>query len=94
MSSPRVLQMPPLLSDTAMIVAPSSPSSRAATLPAFPKPCTATLAPFSAIFFSRQASRVTNWTPRAVASLRPWEPPICSGLPVTTPSCVDPTVME
>src|SRR2546422_158459 len=32
MSSPRVLQMPPLLSDTPMIVAPSSLSRRAATL--------------------------------------------------------------
>src|SRR5262245_17802368 len=54
----------------------------------------ATVAPRSDIFFSLQASSTTHSNPRAVASLRPGEPPTDMGFPVTTPCAECPTVME
>jgi hypothetical protein len=77
--------MPPWESDMAMTFAPSEWSRRATMLPAFPAPWTTTRDPFSGIFSCLAASRTTNWQPRAVASLRPSEPPTESGFPVTTP---------
>ncbi len=52
--------------------------------PTLPKPCTTTFVPcsFMPSFFS--ASRVTIMHPRPVASRRPSDPPISTGLPVTT----------
>ena len=80
--------MPPLLSLTAMIFIPASAISRAAVEPTLPNPCTATVAPSARIFFFASAQRVTTRQPRPVASLRPSEPPIATGLPVTTPVTV------
>ncbi len=53
-------------------------------LPAFPYPWTATVAPSRSMPKCRAARRVVNWSPRAVASSRPAEPPIWTGFPVTT----------
>jgi len=53
--------------------------------PAFPKPWIATVAPRRCMRFTRQASWATKRHPRAVASLRPSEPPSETGFPVTTP---------
>ena len=53
-------------------------------LPTLPNPCTATRAPASGIPRWRAVSRVAIETPRPVASIRPAEPPMEIGLPVTT----------
>ncbi len=52
--------------------------------PTLPNPWTATLVPLTGIPSFRSASRVTSMHPRPVASRRPREPPISTGLPVTT----------
>jgi hypothetical protein len=66
----------------------------AAALPTLPKPWTATVlcAGCNPSFSAAAISTVA--TPRPVASLRPWLPPISMGLPVTTPGTAYPTVME
>jgi hypothetical protein len=84
MSSPSGLWTPPDTSDTATIEAPSFATSVAEIEPTLPKPCTATRAPLSGSAIYRHASRMQYCTPRPVASRRPSEPPISSGLPVTT----------
>ena len=56
----------------------------AATEPTLPNPCTATRAPLRDLPIRASASRVTIIQPRPVASRRPSEPPISTGLPVTT----------
>ncbi len=58
--------------------------SCAATEPTLPKPCTATRVPSTGMRSRFSASRVTSMHPRPVASRRPSEPPISTGLPVTT----------
>ena len=89
MSRPSGAWMPPVESDTATTVAPSSAMSRAAIEPALPKPWIATRAPSSSSMPRwRAASMMQNTVPRAVASLRPSEPPRLMGLPVTTPGTV------
>jgi hypothetical protein len=62
-------------------------------LPALPAPWTATRDPLRFSFRILQASRIVNWQPRAVASLRPSDPPTERGLPVTTPRQEYPFVM-
>src|SRR5947209_138961 len=84
MSSPCGRYRPPDLSDTATITAPSLDSRSALTDPTFPNPWIATRAPFRDMPSRASASRVTNMTPRPVASRRPSDPPISTGLPVTT----------
>ena len=86
--------MPPDESLTATTLAPSSPISRAAIEPALPKPWTTTRAPSSGIATCLTASTMQKTAPRAVASLRPSEPPSEMGLPVTTPGTVYPTCIE
>src|SRR3989442_2054977 len=63
-------------------------------MPTFPKPWTATVAPFRLSFTFDAASRVAYMRPRDVASSRPRDPPITSGLPVTTPGCAKPLFIE
>ena len=75
---------PPEESLAATIRHPWSCKRYDATAPTLPNPCTATFAPASGIPRCRVASRVTKVTPRPVASTRPKDPPIASGLPVTT----------
>ncbi len=58
--------------------------SCAATDPTLPNPCTATRVPSIGIRRRLSASRVTSIQPRPVASRRPSDPPISTGLPVTT----------
>jgi hypothetical protein len=58
--------------------------SWAATDPTFPKPWTTTRVPSTGMRRRFSASRVTSIQPRPVASRRPSEPPISTGLPVTT----------
>ena len=58
--------------------------SWAATEPTLPKPWTTTRVPSIGIRKRLSASRVTSIQPRPVASRRPSEPPISTGLPVTT----------
>ena len=67
-----------------MIVAPSLAIRSAAIDPTLPKPCTAMRAPLSVMPNFASASRVTIMHPRPVASRRPRDPPISTGLPVTT----------
>src|SRR5207245_9894411 len=62
--------------------------------PTLPNPWTATLAPLRFSFTFLPASRVAYIMPRDVASSRPSEPPITSGLPVTTPGCANPLFIE
>ena len=62
--------------------------------PALPKPWIATRAFGSSRPRWRAASTMQNTVPRAVASLRPSEPPRLMGLPVTTPGTVWPACME
>ena len=76
--------MPPDLSLTATTVSPSCSISCAAIEPTLPNPCTATRVPATGISSRLSASRVTSMQPRPVASRRPSEPPISTGLPVTT----------
>ncbi len=52
--------------------------------PTLPNPCTATRVPLIGMPSFLSASRVTSMQPRPVASRRPREPPISTGLPVTT----------
>ena len=80
--------MPLLTSETATTRAPSSSASLAVTRPTSPKPWTATRAPSTGIPRCRQTSTMQVTTPRPVASVRPSEPPISTGLPVTTPGTV------
>ena len=80
--------MPPIESDTATTVAPSSVISLAAIEPALPKPWMDTVDLDSSRPRWRAASMMQNTVPRAVASLRPSEPPRLMGLPVTTPGTV------
>ena len=88
------LWTPPFQSVTATIVAPMSASRSAATEPTLPKPWTATRAPCSSKPRCFADSRVMIITPRPVASRRPSDPPISTGLPVTTAVDVWPTCME
>ena len=88
MSSPFGLWMPPVESETATTVAFSSCISCAAIEPALPKPWIATRAFGSSSPRCRPASMMQKTVPRAVASLRPSEPPSEIGLPVTTPGTV------
>ena len=76
--------MPPVLSLTATMVHPACSSSCAVMEPTLPKPCTATLAPLTGMPSRARALSVTIVQPRPVASRRPSEPPISTGLPVTT----------
>ena len=65
------------------------------TTPTLPKPCTATRSALRARGpASRSADSRQKIAPRAVASSRPSEPPIVSGLPVTTPSTECPLFIE
>ncbi len=76
-----------------MILKPCSCISLAAWYPALPYPWTATRRPdFSIPSFSSVDSTL-NIRPRAVAVPRPSEPPMGTGLPVTTPGTVYPLVM-
>ena len=76
-------------SDTARTVAPSLTISCAAIEPALPKPCTTTVDVVRSMpRCSRRLDDAVNTAPRAVASLRPSEPPSEIGLPVTTPGTV------
>ena len=84
-SMPRGLCTPPRESLIATIFAFFSAKSRATAEPTLPKPRMATVAPRKLIFFTLQASSTTYRTPRPVASVRPSEPPMETGLPVTTP---------
>ena len=70
----------------ATTVAPSAAANRANVEPTLPKPCTAIRRPASGRSSFRSAATRQNSAPLAVASSRPSEPPIASGLPVTTPS--------
>ncbi len=88
MSRPLGSWIPPVESLTATTVEPSSLISRAAIEPALPKPWTATVALVRSRFRWRAASTMQYTVPRAVASLRPSEPPRAIGLPVTTPGTV------
>ena len=88
MSRPPGLWMPPVESETATTVEPSSAISFAAIEPALPKPWIATRALPSSIPLWRAASMMQKTVPRAVASLRPSDPPRLIGLPVTTPGTV------
>ena len=72
------------LSLTATTMSPSSSISCAAMEPTLPNPCTATRVPAIDMPSFLSASRVTIMQPRPVASRRPSEPPISTGLPVTT----------
>ena len=49
---------------------------------------------FSSCFHALMASRVIKTMPRPVASSRPSEPPIATGLPVTTAGTVRPLPIE
>ncbi len=77
--------MPPVESLTATIFAPSAASRVAAMLPALPKPWMLTRSPGSDWLVALAHWRSVKTAPRAVASLRPSEPPTDIGLPVTTP---------
>jgi hypothetical protein len=68
-------------------------SSSAEIEPTLPNPCTATVVPLMSKPRCFALSRVEIMTPRPVASRRPSEPPISSGLPVTTAVDVWPTCM-
>ena len=94
MSRPVLRWMPPVESETATIVAPSASISWAAIEPALPKPWIETVALSSSIPRWRAASMMQKTVPRAVASLRPSEPPSEIGLPVTTPGTVWPACIE
>ncbi len=94
MSRPLSFWTPPFQSVTPMIFAPSRAISSAPMEPTLPKPCTATLEPFSEKPRCLAASRATIIAPRPVASRRPSEPPISTGLPVTTDVDVWPTCIE
>ena len=94
MSSPSGAWMAPVESDTATIVAPSPASSSAAIDPALPKPWMAMRVLRTVIPRWWVASSMQNTVPRAVASMRPSEPPRLMGLPVTTPGTVYPTCIE
>ena len=59
-----------------------------------PKPWTTTFWPAIERSSFATASRTQKSEPRAVASSRPSEPPIVSGLPVTTPSTEWPLFIE
>jgi hypothetical protein len=83
-SMPFLLKYAPVRSLIAQILHPSRASSCAATLPTLPKPCTASVVPATFMPRCRSASFVTIMQPRPVASRRPSEPPISTGLPVTT----------
>ncbi len=56
--------------------------------PALPKPWITTRASASGRSSTFDACSRVNTAPRAVASLRPSEPPMAMGLPVTTPEMV------
>ena len=86
--------MEPPTSWMATMRAPLAWNTRAAALPTLPKPWMATRAPSIFIPRWRIASRATTKQPRPVASRRPRLPPMLTGLPVTTPVCVPPWLME
>ena len=81
-------------SEMATTSAPSSCRNFARKLPTLPKPCTATRMPASERSCFATASRMQYSAPRAVASSRPSDPPIVSGLPVTTPRTEWPLFIE
>ena len=81
-------------SEMATTFAPSSWRNFARKLPTLPKPCTAAVMPASERSCFATASRMQKRLPRAVASSRPSEPPIVSGLPVTTPRTEWPLFIE
>ncbi len=80
--------MPPPTSLTATTQQPASCRYWAARPPTLPKPCTATRSPRWSTPASLSAEKAAYITPRDVAPPRPWEPPIETGLPVTTPVTV------
>ena len=94
MSMPLSLWTPPFQSVTATMRAPWRARRSADTDPTLPNPCTATRAPFRLMPTCLAASRVAIITPRPVASRRPSDPPISTGLPVTTDVVVWPTCIE
>ena len=59
-----------------------------------PKPCTAAVAEVGATPTCCRAASATCATPREVAVDRPSEPPMLTGLPVTTPGTVYPALTE
>jgi len=86
--------MPPDLSLTAMIFIPCCSISEADTDPTLPNPWTATRVPCTGMWRRLSAWRVTSIQPRPVASRLPSEPPISTGLPVTTAVTVCRLCME
>ncbi len=86
--------MPPLVSETAITVAPAAAANCANREPTFPKPWIATLSPAIARPRRVRVSSSAKKTPRPVASSRPSEPPTASGLPVTTLSTECPWFIE
>ena len=77
-----------------MIRHPWSWRSLARLLPTLPKPCTATGTSSTPIPSVLKAERIWYMTPRPVASGLPSEPPMETGLPVTTPGTEWPTLTE
>ena len=76
---------PPLESETATTVAPASAANLANSEPTLPKPWIAIRQALERDPSARERLlRAQKKTPRPVASSRPSEPPIASGLPVTT----------
>ncbi len=75
--------MPPPTSETATTSQPASCSAVAAPAPTLPNPWIATVTSLGCSPRCFKAMNSMNMTPSEVAPLRPWEPPIASGLPVT-----------
>ena len=74
-----------------------SPARRAAgrrAPPTLPKPWTTTRASSTAIPRCFRVASVTYMTPRPVALTRPFDPPMATGLPVTTPGTENPSRVE
>ena len=75
-------------------MAPASEANFANSEPTLPKPWIAILSPSIATPRRVSVSSSEKKTPRPVASSRPSEPPIASGLPVTTLSTEYPLFIE
>ena len=84
-SRPSPWKIPPPESLTPTTRIPSRTRRRAAQIPTFPKPWTATAAPSGSSPASSSARTATWATPAPVADRRPSEPPSSTGFPVTTP---------
>lgn len=83
-SNPAERYAPPPLLLAATIRAPFAASSSIVPIPTFPTPCTATLALCRSSPTRPAASSITCVSPTDVALPRPSDPPIATGLPVTT----------